>query len=82
MSRAAGGVKAHFEASIKKYREKRAQVFRRANLAELCNPLVLNLPEWNQPEEFRRLVAVFRWLSEYSGWLMILDNADTPEAAL
>jgi Domain of unknown function (DUF4062)/NB-ARC domain len=53
----------------------------RANLAELCNPLVLNLPEWNQPEEIIRLAAVFRWLSEHSGWLLILDNADTPEAA-
>jgi len=28
-----------------------------------------------------RLAAVFRWLSEHSGWLLILDNADTPEAA-
>ena len=53
----------------------------RANLAELCNPPVLNLPEWNQPEEIIRLAAVFRWLSEHSGWLLILDNADTPEAA-
>ena len=24
---------------------------------------------------------MFRWLSEHSGWLLILDNADTPEAA-
>jgi hypothetical protein len=53
----------------------------RANLAELCRPLVLNLPEWNQPEEMHRLVAVLRWLSEHTGWLLILDNVDTPEAA-
>jgi hypothetical protein len=53
----------------------------RANLAELCNPPVLNLPEWNQPEEIICLAAVFRWLSEHSGWLLILDSADTPEAA-
>jgi len=59
----------------------RSPVDLRANLAELCNPLVLNLPEWNQPEEIIRLAAVFRWLSEHSGWLLILDNADTPEAA-
>jgi hypothetical protein len=52
-----------------------------ANLAELCNPLVLNLPEWNQPEEMSRLAAVLRWLSTHSGWLLILDNADTSEAA-
>ena len=59
----------------------RSPVDLRANLAELCNPSVLNLPEWNQPEEIVRLAAVFRWLSEHSGWLLILDNADTPEAA-
>src|SRR5271166_4900942 len=59
----------------------RSPVDLRANLAELCNPLVLYLPEWNQPEEIIRLAAVFRWLSEHSGWLLILDNADTPEAA-
>jgi hypothetical protein len=39
------------------------------------------LPEWNQPEETSRLAAVFRWLSEHSGWVLILDNADTSEAA-
>jgi tetratricopeptide (TPR) repeat protein len=59
----------------------RSPVDLRANLAELCNPLVLNLPEWNQSAEIVRLAAVFRWLSEHSGWLLILDNADTPEAA-
>ena len=59
----------------------RSPVDLRANLAELCNPPVLNLPEWNQPEEIIRLAAAFRWLSEHSGWLLILDNADTPEAA-
>jgi len=59
----------------------RSPVDLRANLAELCSPLVLNLPEWNQPEEIIRLAAVFRWLSEHSGWLLILDNADIPEAA-
>jgi hypothetical protein len=53
----------------------------RANLAGLSSPLVLNLPEWNQPEGIIRLAAVFRWLSEHSSWLLILDNADTPEAA-
>jgi hypothetical protein len=60
----------------------RSSVDFRANLAELCNPLILNLPEWNQSAEFVRLAAVFRWLSEHSGWLLILDNADTPEAAV
>ena len=59
----------------------RSAVDLRANLSELCNPLVLNLREWNQPEEIGRLAAVFRWLSENPGWLLIIDNADTPEAA-
>jgi hypothetical protein len=53
------------------------------NLASdrLCNPLVLNLPEQTQPEEAARVSAVFRWLGENPGWLLILDNADTQEAA-
>jgi hypothetical protein len=59
----------------------RSPVDLRANLAELCSPAVLNLPEWNQLEEIVRLAAVFCWLNEHSGWLLILDNADTPEAA-
>jgi Domain of unknown function (DUF4062) len=54
----------------------------RINLAALCNAEVLNLPEQNQAEEAARLAAVFRWLSEHSGWLLILDNADTPQAAV
>src|SRR5271166_4722253 len=53
----------------------------RANLAGLSSPLVLNLPEWNQPEEIIRLAAVFRWLDEHSGWLLIVDNVDTRQAA-
>jgi hypothetical protein len=54
----------------------------RINLAALCNADILNLPERNQAEEAARLAAVFRWLNEHSGWLLILDNADTPEAAI
>jgi hypothetical protein len=54
----------------------------RSNLAALCNADILNLPEQNKAEEAARLAAVFRWLNEHSGWLLILDNADTPEAAL
>jgi hypothetical protein len=54
----------------------------RINLAALCNAEVLNLPQQNQAEEAARLAAVFRWLGEHSGWLLILDNADTPEAAV
>ena len=54
----------------------------RINLAALCTADILNLPEQNQPEEAARLPAVFRWLNEHSGWLLILDNADTPAAAV
>jgi tetratricopeptide (TPR) repeat protein len=59
----------------------RSPVELRANLARLCNPLVLNLPEQTQPEEAARVSAVFRWLGENPGWLLMLDNADTQEAA-
>ena len=54
----------------------------RRNLATLCNAEILNLPEQNQPEEAARLAAVFRWLNEHSGWLLMLDNADMQEAAV
>jgi tetratricopeptide (TPR) repeat protein len=54
----------------------------RIKLAALCNADILNLPEQNEAEEALRLAAVFRWLNEHSGWLLILDNADTPEAAV
>ena len=50
-----------------------------SNLAALCNAKILNLPERDKPEEKERLAAVFLWLNEHSGWLLILDNADTPE---
>ena len=50
-----------------------------SNLAVLCNAEILNLPERDKPEEKERLAAVFLWLNEHSGWLLILDNADTPE---
>jgi tetratricopeptide (TPR) repeat protein len=54
----------------------------RSNLAALCNAEILNLPERDQAEEAARLAAVFRWLNEHSGWLLVLDNADMPEAAV
>jgi hypothetical protein len=54
----------------------------RSNLAALCNAEILNLPERDKPEEKELLAAVFRWLGEHSGWLLILDNVDTLEAAV
>ena len=50
------------------------------NLAALCGPLVLNLPEQDARETAVQLVAVRRWLNQYPGWFLILDNVDTPEA--
>ena len=51
------------------------------NLAALCGAQVLNLAEREAKEQEVQVAAVQRWLSEHSDWLVILDNADTPEAA-
>jgi tetratricopeptide (TPR) repeat protein len=51
------------------------------SLTGFCNPLVLDLPQQVRPEQEVRLAAVFHWLNEHSSWLLILDNADAPEAA-
>jgi tetratricopeptide (TPR) repeat protein len=50
------------------------------NLAALAGPELLNLPEWEEQNEDKTVAAVKRWLRENAGWLMILDNVDTPEA--
>lgn len=51
------------------------------NLANLCGALVLNLPEQQEPKQELQVAAAVRWLRENSGWLLIVDNVDTPEAA-
>ena len=51
------------------------------NLAAFCGPLALNLPEQDTKEEEVRINAVLRWLQVHQGWLLIIDNVDTPEAA-
>ena len=51
------------------------------NLAMLCGPLILDLPEQDAKEERARYHAVLRWLRDHQGWLVILDNVDTSEAA-
>ena len=51
------------------------------NLAALCGTQVLNLPEREAKEQEVQVAAAQRWLSEHSDWLLILDNADTLEAA-
>ncbi|MGZ8189532.1 MAG: DUF4062 domain-containing protein [Methylosarcina sp.] len=52
-----------------------------ANLAALCDPGVLDLPEQADKEQEVRVAAALRWFNDYSGWLLILDNADTKDAA-
>lgn len=52
-----------------------------ANLAALCGPLMLNLPEQNAQDQNVRVRAVLDWLARYPGWLLVLDNVDLPEAA-
>ena len=51
------------------------------NLADLCGPLVLNLPEHNNPEHRVRYAAAVKWLADNPGWFLILDNVDDPQAA-
>ncbi len=53
-----------------------------SNLAQLAGAMVLNLPEQDAREEQVQLAAVLRWLEQHPGWFLILDNVDTPEAAL
>lgn len=53
----------------------------RRSLAALASPILLNLPEREAAEEEIREAAVLRWLRTNSGWLLILDNVDTEEAA-
>ena len=51
------------------------------NLATLCGPLILDLPEQEAKEEAARYHAALRWLQAHQGWLLIVDNVDTAEAA-
>jgi tetratricopeptide (TPR) repeat protein len=51
------------------------------NLASLCGPLILNLPEKSIADEETRLAAAVRWMQLNPGWLLILDNVDSDEAA-
>jgi tetratricopeptide (TPR) repeat protein len=41
---------------------------------------VLRLPERDATDDNVRKDAVLRWLMAHPGWLLILDNVDTPEA--
>jgi tetratricopeptide (TPR) repeat protein len=50
----------------------------RRNLAQLTGALGLTGLE-TQPDEAREH-AVVKWLNDHPGWLLILDNADSPDA--
>jgi hypothetical protein len=51
------------------------------NLAGLCDQAALDLPEQTLTEEAAQRQAVLHWLQSHPGWLLILDNVDSPEAA-
>jgi tetratricopeptide (TPR) repeat protein len=51
------------------------------NLAALVKADVLDLPEQAAVEEAVQVAAVLRWLRTNPGWLLIVDNVDTPEGA-
>jgi tetratricopeptide (TPR) repeat protein len=53
----------------------------RRNLATLCGPLVLNLPEQHAREESVQVSAAIRWLRDHPNWFLIIDNVDTESAA-
>lgn len=51
-----------------------------AKLAALCDAEILNLPEKNLTDQTEQKAAVLLWLNAHSGWLLILDNADSEDA--
>jgi len=52
-----------------------------SNLAALCQRTILDLPEQAETDEGKKRDAVLSWLNQHPGWLMILDNVDSEEAA-
>ncbi|WP_291991823.1 tetratricopeptide repeat protein [Candidatus Accumulibacter sp. ACC003] len=51
------------------------------NLAALCAPALLDLPENRVTQEAAQVSAVLTWLQRNPGWLLIVDNVDTEAAA-
>ncbi|MGA2092511.1 MAG: tetratricopeptide repeat protein [Sedimentisphaerales bacterium] len=49
------------------------------NIATLASPDLLNLPEFNQPNQSVMVKAVLSCLASRNDWLLIIDNVDTPE---
>ncbi|HXU29173.1 MAG TPA: CHAT domain-containing protein, partial [Thermoanaerobaculia bacterium] len=54
----------------------------RRNLAALSAKEVLDLPGREATEEEVREAAIVRWLGDAPGWLLILDNVDSEDAAV
>ncbi len=51
------------------------------NIAKLCaDDTALDLPEFQRAPQAEQYAAAMRWLSQSTGWLLILDNVDTEEA--
>ncbi len=51
------------------------------NIAALCGPLVLNLPEQDERDQSLQVEAALKWLKLHPGWFLIIDNVDTEQAA-
>lgn len=51
------------------------------NMSRLARPEALALCDPDEADEQRQREAVLRWLESESGWLLILDNADSADAA-
>ena len=51
------------------------------NLAALCRASVLDLPEQHETDQGRQYDAVRAWLCGHPGWLLIVDNVDSEDAA-
>jgi tetratricopeptide (TPR) repeat protein len=49
------------------------------NFASLCGARILELPEKESSNQEEQIASVLRWLRNYAGWLLIIDNVDTPE---
>jgi tetratricopeptide (TPR) repeat protein len=50
-------------------------------LAALCGPFILNLPEQGEADQEKQRNAVMAWLRRHPGWLLVLDNIDSEEGA-
>jgi tetratricopeptide (TPR) repeat protein len=52
------------------------------NLASLCGPTVLDLPEKDVKETEVQVAAVLEWMQRHPGWLLIMDSVDSEETAI